>query len=125
MVPPTDLADGALAAATGAAFARWLPRAAFAGLELANEPDIALFRGNESGYEATLAVWLAALEAAGVARAVDAPVLAGTSWWPAAPRFLAAFAPRLRAYVQHVASDPRVEHQLLPFRDGVMVARKR
>ena len=31
----------------------------------------------------------------------------------------------LRAYVQHVAADPRVEHQLLPFRDGVMVARKR
>jgi len=27
--------------------------------------------------------------------------------------------------VQHVAADPRVEHQLLPFRDGVMVARKR
>jgi len=24
-----------------------------------------------------------------------------------------------------VAADPRVEHQLLPFRDGVMVARKR
>jgi predicted O-methyltransferase YrrM len=31
----------------------------------------------------------------------------------------------LRAYVQHVAADPRVEYQLLPFRDGVMVARKR
>ena len=31
----------------------------------------------------------------------------------------------LRAYVQHVAADSRVEHQLLPFRDGVMVARKR
>ena len=31
----------------------------------------------------------------------------------------------LRAYNAHVAADPRVEHQLLPFRDGVMVARKR
>lgn len=31
----------------------------------------------------------------------------------------------LRAYVQYVATDSRVEHQLLPFRDGVMVARKR
>ena len=30
----------------------------------------------------------------------------------------------LRAYNAHVAADPRVEHQLLPFRDGVMVARK-
>jgi predicted O-methyltransferase YrrM len=31
----------------------------------------------------------------------------------------------LRAYNAHVAADPRVEHQLLPFRDGVMVARKK
>lgn len=30
----------------------------------------------------------------------------------------------LRAYNAHVAADPRVEHQLLPFRDGIMVARK-
>jgi len=30
----------------------------------------------------------------------------------------------LRTYNAHVAADPRVEHQLLPFRDGVMVARK-
>ncbi|MGA1381256.1 MAG: hypothetical protein ACO30N_06870 [Schleiferiaceae bacterium] len=30
----------------------------------------------------------------------------------------------MRAYNAHVAADPRVEHQLLPFRDGVMVARK-
>lgn len=37
MVPPLDVADGALAAATGAAFARWLPAAQFNGLELANE----------------------------------------------------------------------------------------
>jgi predicted O-methyltransferase YrrM len=30
----------------------------------------------------------------------------------------------LRAYNAHVAADPRVEHQLLPFRDGIMVARR-
>jgi caffeoyl-CoA O-methyltransferase len=30
----------------------------------------------------------------------------------------------LRAYNAHVAADPRVEHQLLAFRDGIMVARK-
>ena len=30
----------------------------------------------------------------------------------------------LRAYNAHVAADPRVEHQLLSFRDGIMVARK-
>ena len=46
-------------------------------------------------------MWLSALEAAGVARAVHAPVLAGTSWWPAMPAFLRANAPRLRAFVQH------------------------
>jgi len=96
------LADGALVAATGAAFARWLhPRAAFAGIELANEPDISSFRGNESGYEATLSVWLSALEAAGVPGAVDAPVLAGTQWWPEMPAFLARLGPRLSAFVQH------------------------
>ena len=30
----------------------------------------------------------------------------------------------LRAYNAHVAADPRVEHQLLPFRDGIMVCTK-
>ncbi len=30
----------------------------------------------------------------------------------------------LRAYNAKIAADPRVEHQLLPFRDGLMVARK-
>ena len=30
----------------------------------------------------------------------------------------------LRAYNAHVAADPRVDHQLLPFRDGIMVAHK-
>jgi hypothetical protein len=103
MVPPLDLSDGALVAATGAAFARWLPRAMFSGLELANEPDIsAAFRGAEARYEATLRMWLSALAAAGVARAVvEAPVLAGTAWWPAMPGFLAQFAPRLGAFSQH------------------------
>jgi len=99
MVPPVDVADGALVAATGAAFARLLPQ--FNGLELANEPDISSFRGDEPRYAATLAMWLAALAAAGVPRAVHAPVLAGTAWWPAMPAFLRASAPRLRAFVQH------------------------
>ena len=30
----------------------------------------------------------------------------------------------LRAYSEKVAADPRVEHQLLPFRDGLMIARR-
>lgn len=30
----------------------------------------------------------------------------------------------LRAYNEKIAADPRVEHQLLPFRDGLMIARK-
>ncbi|HAB32354.1 MAG TPA: methyltransferase [Cryomorphaceae bacterium] len=30
----------------------------------------------------------------------------------------------LRAYNEKIAADPRVAHQLLPFRDGLMVARK-
>ena len=30
----------------------------------------------------------------------------------------------LRAYNEKIATDPRVVHQLLPFRDGLMVARK-
>jgi len=29
----------------------------------------------------------------------------------------------LRAYNEKIAADKRVEHQLLPFRDGLMVAR--
>jgi hypothetical protein len=101
MVPPIDVTDGALVAAVGAAFARYLPAAQFNGLELANEPDISSFRNDPAHYAATLGVWLDALEKAGVFRVVHAPVLAGTSWWPVMPSLLKAYGPRLRAFVQH------------------------
>lgn len=101
MVPPIDVADGALVAAVGGAFARFLPAAQFNGLELANEPDISSFRNDPTRYAVTLGVWLDAIESAGVFRAVHAPVLAGTSWWPAMPSFLKAYGPRIRAFVQH------------------------
>ena len=46
-------------------------------------------------------MWVTALEAVGVTRAVDAPVLASTAWWPNMPEFLNSFAPRLRSFTQH------------------------
>lgn len=104
MVPPVDIADGDLVAATGAALARYLPPTQFLSLELANEPDLhpSPFSTNFSLYTRTLDMWLRALEAVGVNRIVDAPVLAGSSWWPLMEAgFLRAFAPRLRAFSQH------------------------
>ena len=50
MVAPVDLVDGDLVAATGAAFLRYLPQSQFAGIELANEPDISTFKGDYSRY---------------------------------------------------------------------------
>jgi hypothetical protein len=100
LIPPVD-STGSLAAATGAAFLRYLPRTQLSALELANEPDISSFRGNFSRYMETLGVWLAALEGAGLVRAVEAPVLAGSSWWPNMGSFLRIFAPRLHAFSQH------------------------
>ncbi len=101
MVAPVDLVDGFLVAATGAAFVRYLPQSQFAGIELANEPDISTFKGDYTRYTNTLNMWVTALEAAGVTSAVDAPVLASTAWWPEMPIFLNTFAPRLRAFTQH------------------------
>ena len=66
MVPPLDDINGDLVAATGAAFVRYLPSAQFAGMEVDNEPDLSNFKGNYTGYIATLNIWLSALEAAGV-----------------------------------------------------------
>ncbi len=101
MIAPEDLADGSFVAATGRALRDCLGPALLLSLELANEPDISSFRGNYSGYVAALELWVSALEAAGVRGVVDAPVLAGATWWPDAPAFLARLAPRLRAFVQH------------------------
>jgi hypothetical protein len=100
MLAPVDLSDGAFVAATGPALAACLGRQLLS-LELANEPDISSFRGNFSGYVAALALWTAALEAAGVRQLVDAPVLAGSAWWPSMPAFLSQFSLSLRSFVQH------------------------
>jgi hypothetical protein len=101
LIPPLDTAGGGFAAAAGTAL-RGCLGARLSSLELANEPDISSFRGNFSGYTAALERWLAALEAAGVRAAVDAPVLAESAWWPAVEAtFLPAFARRLHAFVQH------------------------
>ena len=99
LIPPLEDAGGQFAAATGLALSA-IP--GVVSVELANEPDISSFRGNFSGYAARLRVWLSALAAAGAPAAlVDAPVLAGTAWWPQMPAFLAEFAPRLHAFAQH------------------------
>jgi hypothetical protein len=100
MIAPLDLADGRFVAATGAALRACLGPALLS-LEAANEPDISSFRGNYTGYVAVLQKWAAALEATPARGLLDAPVLAGTSWWPSAPAFLQTFAPSLRAFVQH------------------------
>ena len=100
MLAPMDLSDGSFVAATGSALAACLGQQLLS-LELANEPDISSFRGNFSGYVADLTLWTAALEAAGVAQLVDAPVLAGSAWWPSVPAFLGQFSPSLRSFVQH------------------------
>ena len=99
LIPPLEDAGGQFAAATALALSA-IP--GVVSVELANEPDISSFRGNYSGYVARLRVWLQALQAAGVPAAfVDAPVLAGTGWWPQMPAFLAEFSPRLHAFAQH------------------------
>jgi hypothetical protein len=101
LIPPLDTADGAFAAAAGAALLSCLG-AHLNSVELANEPDISSFKGNYTGYVRALTMWLDALEAAGARRLVDAPVLAEGAWWPEMrASFLPAFAPRLCAFVQH------------------------
>ena len=103
-IGPVDRADASLVVDTAQALITGSLRNRILSLELANEPDISSFAGNYSGYVATLRMWLAGLAASGGGlpqRLVDAPVLAGTTWWPQMPAFLAEFAPALEAFTQH------------------------
>lgn len=106
-IGPTDRTDASLVVSTATALVAGVGTQRLISLELANEPDISSFAGNYSGYVEVLRMWTAGLAAVpGLPqRLVDAPVLAGTSWWPAMPSFLAQFAQppsfALAHFVQH------------------------
>jgi hypothetical protein len=99
--PYTDTgAAGAVLVATAAELRACLG-AQLTSVEMANEPDIAAFSGNITGYIASVAAWGASLSAAGLTALWDVGVLAGSSWYSNVSAIVNAAGPAFKRFSIH------------------------